>query len=184
MFILLLNLFTLYTLHGIIIGYPPRLPQHATDDNRQVCKSKQHIHRPAERNLFCELVHPDAVDIPRSNNADKHRRGCHIEHIARQQFQYHARFRAVHLADGNLLAAAAYFVGGITYQTHQHDEEHGDGCKQRGVTKHADTVVLFHNHLFIALKVHRLVGERLFRLVVQLPEIVGKRLFQPDVYRP
>ena len=109
MFILLLNLFTLYTLHGIIIGYPPRLPQHATDDNRQVCKSKQHIHRPAERNLFCELVHPDAVDIPRSNNADKHRRGCHIEHIARQQFQYHARFRAVHLADGNLLAAQKHF---------------------------------------------------------------------------
>ena len=109
-------LFTLDTVHRVLVGYPPGLPKDAAYDYRQIGDYHQQIYNPTERNLLGKLLHPDTVDVPRCKGSENNCRQCYDKHVFGKQFQDRRRFRTVDLADGNLLAATAYFIGSISYQ--------------------------------------------------------------------
>lgn len=93
-------LFTLDTVHRVLVGYPPGLPKDAAYDYRQIGDYHQQIYNPTERNLLGKLLHPDTVDIPRCKSSENNCRQCYDKHVFGKQFQDRGRFRTVDLADG------------------------------------------------------------------------------------
>ena len=112
-YVLILLLFALNAVYRVLVRYPPGLPKYAGYDNHQIDHHYQYVYCPADGNTLRELLHPHSVDMPCQYRTDDDCRSCHNEYIPRQHFQDAGSLCPVHLADGNLLAAAVYLVGGI-----------------------------------------------------------------------
>lgn len=152
----------------------PRAPQHAAQDDCQVGQSHQHVCGEGRGYADGEGGHPQPVDVGGRAHAQGHRGDGHPEDVAAQQLEDARGLGAVHLADGNLLAAPLHLVGRVAQEAHQHHQQHDDGGHLHGVAQDADAVVQLVGLALQGCDVDGLPREGVGHVLLQLQQVVAE----------